>query len=143
MIMTAAVVAWTASTLALASPAAVVQKTTNDGVYSKAQADAAKAQFNKVCAECHPFSVAARKKPADLPLGGDPFIKNWNGRTVEELATLIALTMPNDGSAVVTEAEAINLVAYILQQNGFPAGAKPLARSTASAVLTPPKKAVR
>jgi mono/diheme cytochrome c family protein len=123
-----------------ASAHRAAQKTTNDGVYSKAQADGAKANYNKICADCHAFTVAAKKRPADLPLGDEPFLKKWNGRSLGELVTLIAMTMPNDGSAVVTDAEAVDLVAYILQQNGFPAGPAPLTKSSASAVMALPKK---
>ena len=120
--------------------AAPAQGTSNDGIYTKAQADGAKKQFDKICADCHPFTVAAKKKPKDLPLGDEPFFENWTGRPLAEMVTLIALTMPNDGSAVVTEAEALDLVAYILQQNGSPAGSRPLTKETASAVLARPKK---
>ena len=117
-----------------------VQKTTNDGVYTSAQADGARAQFAKICADCHPFSVAAKKKPTDVPLGDEPFFDNWTGRSLDELITTIALTMPNDGSAVVSDEDAANLTAYILQQNGFPAGAKPLGKESASAIVARPKK---
>jgi hypothetical protein len=116
------------------------QATSNDGIYTKAQADGAKKQFDKICADCHPFTVAAKKKPKDLPLGDEPFFEQWTGRQLTELVTLIALTMPNDGSAVVTEAEAVDLVAYILQQNGFAPGSKPLTKETSSATLARPKK---
>jgi hypothetical protein len=132
----AAVVGFSAIGPALASP----QATSNDGIYTKAQADGAKKQFDKICADCHPFTVAAKKKPKDLPLGDEPFFENWTGRPVAELVTLIALTMPNDGSAVVTDKEAVDLVAYILQQNGFPAGSRPLTKDTAAATLARPKK---
>ena len=115
-------------------------QTTNDGVYTKAQADGAKAQFTKICADCHPFTTAGKKKPNDVPLGDEPFFANWTGRSLDELITTIALTMPNDGSAVVTEKEAADLTAFILQQNGFPAGSKPLTKATASATVARPKK---
>ncbi|MCC7185868.1 MAG: hypothetical protein IT185_06490 [Acidobacteria bacterium] len=117
-----------------------LQKTTNDAVYSKAQADGAKAQFDKICAECHAFTVAAKKQAADLPLGDEPFFKKWEGKSLDELISIIVLTMPNDGSAIVSEAEALNLMAYVLQQNGFPAGAAPLTKETAATVLARPKK---
>jgi cytochrome c5 len=120
--------------------APAVQKTTNDRIYTKAQADGAKPQFDKLCASCHAFTVTAKKKPKDLPLGDEPFLEEWDGRALSELVTLIALTMPNDGSAVVSDAEAVNLVAYILQQNGFPAGPTPLTKESASAVVARPKK---
>lgn len=119
-----------------AEPAA--QKSTNDGVYSKAQADGAKAQFDKICAECHPFSDAEKKKPKDVPLGGETFFENWTGRSLGEIASTIALTMPNDGSAVVSDEEALNLVAFILQKNGFPAGAKKLDKAGEAAVIARP-----
>jgi polar amino acid transport system substrate-binding protein len=124
-----------------ATAAAGIQKpTTNDGVYTKAQADKAKAQFDKICADCHPFTVAGKKKPKDRPLGEEPFFEEWEGRPLSELIGIIHLTMPNDGSANLTEAEATDLTAYILQQNGYPEGKKPLAKATASAIIERPKK---
>jgi mono/diheme cytochrome c family protein len=115
-------------------------QTTNDGIYTKAQADGAKKQFDKICAECHAFTVAAKKKPKDLTLGDEPFFESWTGRPVVDLVNVIVLTMPNDGSAVVSETEAVDLVAYMLQQNGFPAGPKPLTKDTAKAVIARPEK---
>lgn len=129
--------------LACALAASIVvsagQKTTNDGIYSKAQADAAKPQFDKLCAECHAFTVAAKKQAKDLPLGDEPFLKKWEGRGLDELATVIVTTMPNDGSAIVSDEETLNLLAYILQQNGFAPGASPLTRESATAVVARPK----
>ena len=120
--------------------AALQKVTTNDGVYTKEQADGAKPQFDKICADCHPFTVAGKKKEKDLPLGEEPFFQSWEGRPLSEMISTIALTMPNDGSATVSDEEATNLVAYILQQNGYPAGSKPLTKETASAVFERPKK---
>ena len=141
----ASLLAWAAVvTLAAARPsgaaAAVVQQSTNDGVYSKAQADGAKAQFEKICAACHPFSEAEKKKPKDVPLGGETFFVNWTGRSVGEMVTTIAMTMPNDGSAVVSQEEALNLVAFILQKNGYPAGTKALDKAGEATTFDRPKK---
>ncbi len=135
------VVVWAAalSFTGTATQAAATQKTSNDGIYTNAQADGAKAQYDKICAGCHAFTVAAIKRPEDLPLGDEPFLKKWEGRTLSELITVIVMTMPNDGSAVVNDDEAVNLLAYMLQQNGFPAGAAPLTKETASALLARPK----
>jgi mono/diheme cytochrome c family protein len=140
------VLAFLASTLVLSTAVALratyatQPRTTNDGIYTKAQADGAKAQFDKICAECHAFTVAAKKKAEDLPLGDDPFFRNWEGKTIDELVSVIVLTMPNDGSAVVDEPEALNLMAFVLQQNGFPAGTAPLTKATATAVVARPKR---
>jgi cytochrome c5 len=127
---------------AVRAAGAVVQtkKTTNDGVYTKAQADGAKAQFDKICADCHSFTVATKKNAKDKPLGDDPFFEEWTGRPLSELVSLIHLTMPDDGSADVSEEEATNLVAYILQQNGFAPGSVPLSKESLTAVLERPLK---
>ncbi len=98
------------------------QKTTRDGVYTKAQAERAVAQYEKVCANCHdPAKVPSDKKPAP-PLVGDVFIDNWKDRPLGELLTVIRLTMPSDGSVTLTTEEAVNLTAFILQMNKFPDG---------------------
>lgn len=122
------------------APSYAEQKTTNDGIYSKAQADDAKPKFEKLCSDCHAFTVAAKKQEKDLPLGDEPFLKKWEGRSLDELLTVIVTTMPNDGSAVISDEEALNLLAYVLQQNGFAPGKAPLDKAGAAAVLARPKK---
>lgn len=102
------------------------QRTTKDGVYTKAQADKASETYAKVCAGCHdPAKVPEGKKPSP-PLVGDVFFDNWKDRTVGELMTTIRLTMPNDGSMTLTVEDAENLTAYILQLNKLPEGKEPL-----------------
>ena len=130
------------TTIALSSVSAQngAKATSNDGVFTKAQADRAGAQFTKMCADCHAFTGTQRKKPGDVVLGGPLFFKAWNGRTLDEMVTTIVMTMPSDGSGEVTEPEGLDLVAYILQQNGYPAGSKPLTKETASTVVLRPKK---
>ena len=131
-----------AATITLTSASAQngAKSTSNDGVFTKAQADRASAQFTKMCADCHAFDVAQRKKPGDVVLGGPLFLKAWNGRTLQEMVTTIVMTMPSDGSGEVTEPEGLDLVAYILQQNGYPAGSSPLTKDAAADVVVRPKK---
>jgi hypothetical protein len=130
------------TTIALSSVSAQngAKGTSNDGVFTKAQADRANAQFTKMCADCHAFAVDQRKKPGDVVLGGPVFLKAWDGRTLDEMVTTIVMTMPSDGSGEVTEPEGLDLVAYILQQNGYPAGPAPLTKETAAGVVVRPKK---
>jgi mono/diheme cytochrome c family protein len=102
------------------------QKTTKDGVYTKAQADKMAETYGKVCANCHdPAKVPEGKKPAPA-LVGDAFFDSWKDRTVGELMTTIRLTMPNDGSMTLTAEEAADVTAYILQMNKLPEGKEPL-----------------
>ncbi len=109
-----------------------VQKTTTDKIYSKDQAARGAKQYATVCANCHdPAKVAAGKKPAP-PLVGDAFLTKWDGRTLGELEDQIFTTMPNDGSATLTEDQTADLVAYILQANGMPDGPAALKYGAAS-----------
>ncbi len=105
-----------------AASAQDTQKTVHDKVYAKDQAERGAKQYATVCASCHdPAKVGPTKKPAPQ-LIGDKFLSTWDGRTVAELQDQILTSMPNDGSAVLTEEETSDLVAYILQANGFPDG---------------------
>ena len=98
------------------------QKTTKDKIYTKEQAARGEKQYATACATCHdPAKVPAGKKPGP-ELVGETFLTKWDGRTLGELQDQILTTMPNDGSAVLTEDQTADLVAYILQANKFPDG---------------------
>jgi cytochrome c5 len=137
ILLAAAALTWSVAAATAARPENAPQKSTNDGIYTKEQADGARPLFVKVCQSCHPFTVAAKKNPKDFPLGEAPFFDEWEGRPVKELINIIVLTMPNDGSAVLNDQEATDLVAYILQQNGFAAGKTPLTKATEAVVERP------
>jgi mono/diheme cytochrome c family protein len=112
--------------------AAASQKTTQDKVYAKDQAERGGKQYATVCASCHdPEKVPAGKKPSP-PLVGEKFLSKWDGRTLGELEDQIFTTMPNDGSATLTEDQTADLVAYILQANGMPDGSAALKYGAAS-----------
>lgn len=109
--------------------------TTRDKVYSKDQAARGQKQYDAVCASCHdPARLQEGKKPGP-PLVGDKFLDKWQDRTLGELLTTIATTMPNDGSAVLSDDDAADLVAYMLQANGFPDGPSALRPSDKEIVI--------
>jgi cytochrome c5 len=107
------------------------KSTVKDGVYSKAQAEAGKALYTKVCAKCHMFKTEPNEEaPA---LGGENFFKTWDGRSVYELATQIKTAMPPDGSVTLTDDDTANAIAFILQTNGFPDGGDKALKTDATA----------
>lgn len=109
--------------------------TTRDKVYSKEQAARGEKQYNAVCASCHdPARVPEGKKPGP-PLVGEKFLDKWQDRTLGELLTTIVTTMPNDGSAFLSDAESADVVAYLLQANGFPDGPSPFKPSDKEIVI--------
>jgi mono/diheme cytochrome c family protein len=99
-------------------------KTTKDKVYSKEQAARGATMFNKTCAPCHdPAKKTADKTPGPPLVGpSSMFVENWKDHALGEIFTTILTTMPNDGSVVLTENDTVDLVAHLLQANGYPEG---------------------
>ena len=59
-------------------------------------------------------------------LAGDIFMANWEGRTVGDLFDTTRNTMPMNQPDSLTAKQYVDLVAYLLQANGFPAGKEEL-----------------
>jgi quinoprotein glucose dehydrogenase len=90
-----------------------------DGVYTAAQAERGRLVVQNHCAECHGADLNGGEGPA---LVGSTFMVKWETHTVERLFHKIRDTMPSVGSTEVSENEKLDTVAFILQQNGYPAG---------------------
>jgi S-disulfanyl-L-cysteine oxidoreductase SoxD len=93
------------------------------GVYTEAQAERGRTVVQNHCSECHHDDLSGGEGPA---LVGPTFMLKWEMQSVEQLFHKIRDTMPEVGSSDVTDAQKLDTVAYILQQNGFPAGAAEL-----------------
>jgi mono/diheme cytochrome c family protein len=89
------------------------------GVYTAAQAERGRTAFENHCSECHHADLSGGEGPA---LIGSSFMVKWEMQSVERLFHKIRDTMPEAGSSQVSEADKLDIVAYILQQNGYPAG---------------------
>jgi hypothetical protein len=110
---------------ARAEQAAGSAKSTWNGVFSDAQAKTGLAAYTKACSECHGEDLGGDGfAPA---LKGPEFMNNWNGLTVGELYDRIRVSMPPSDPNSVPAQEKVDIVAFILKQNGFPAGATALA----------------
>jgi mono/diheme cytochrome c family protein len=95
--------------------------TTQDGVYSEAQASSGKNTYGEKCSSCHLESLegGVNESPA---LKGDEFVSHWDGKLLRALYSRILSTMPVNDPGTLSEPETLALVAYILKCNGFPAG---------------------
>jgi quinoprotein glucose dehydrogenase len=89
------------------------------GVFTAAQADRGKAIFNTTCLRCHGEDLAGNTAPA---LKGDRFQSSWGGDVVESLFTKVRDTMPPNFGTILDDQVKLDIVTYILQVNGFPAG---------------------
>ena len=87
-----------------------------EGIYATAQAERGRASFRDVCAECH-YSSEFRDQQ---------FQFKWGRRTVGDLYREIVRNMPEDDPGSLADQEYVDIVSYILQLNGFPAGSAEL-----------------
>lgn len=98
-------------------------ETLNDGVYTPAQAKSGEVVYRAKCGSCHLDSLAGgtNESPA---LKGDQFLSHWDGKTLRNFYSRIISTMPFNDPGSLSENDTLEVVAYILQVNGFPTGDK-------------------
>src|SRR5687767_5315981 len=104
--------------IALAS----AQQPSGSPTYTAAQAAAGRTAYEASCASCHVSDLGGRNEAPQL--AGADFMNVWRTQGVDALFGFIRSTMP-PGGARLTDEQYLNIVAYILQQNGAPAGALP------------------
>ncbi len=91
-----------------------------DGVYTEAQARRGAAVYQELCAPCHGIDLAGGEMAP--PLSGPAFMANWSDLTLNDLYDRIRLTMPPDRAGGLPRQDNIDIIAYLLQVNHFPAG---------------------
>ena len=90
-------------------------RTTRDRIYTVAQADRGKQAYIRACAECHALGV----------YGGNT-LKSWEGGSLHDFYEWIATTMPKGNPGSLKRRQYADVVAYILNLNGMPAGEQEL-----------------
>ena len=105
-------------------------KTVADGVYSDDQATRGAASYDTSCSGCHRPDLGGANGPA---LIGERFARIFAGKDLKTLYTKIATTMPRGAPGSLGDAVYLDIVAHVLRENGFPAGAGEL---TAEALST-------
>lgn len=101
--------------------AAQTRKSVWDGVFTAEQAARGKTSFAANCAVCHGADLAALNRP---PLKGERFLTHWMEGSLDALFGHVKAMPP--GRANLGEAVYIDLLAFLLEANAFPAGAREL-----------------
>ena len=98
----------------------------NAGVFTADQAKKGAALYADKCSPCHGEDLGGQAGiiPA---LTGDPWLMNWNGKTVGDLYDKIFMTMPALEPGSLKPEEAAALVANILNVEKYPAGTTEIA----------------
>jgi S-disulfanyl-L-cysteine oxidoreductase SoxD len=117
-----------AVTSALRAQAPAAEPRIWQGVYTAAQAERGKETYTSTCLRCHGADLMGVTAPA---LSGDRFFASWGGEPIDRLFVKIRDTMPPTFStSAIDDKTKLEIVTYILQTNGFPAGTAELAVGT-------------
>lgn len=95
----------------------------SEGWYSTQQAEQGATLFKQKCAVCHGANLQGGAGPT---LVGTQFFLRYKGKPLSVLWSTIHTEMPLTAPSTLTAPESLALVAFILQKNGFPAGASPI-----------------
>ncbi len=87
-------------------------RTTLSGIYTEAQVGRGEETYYNICISCHPKGTYA----------GPSFKTNWGGRPLSDLFDWVLYKMPKNDPGTLTPEQSVDVIAYILKQNGMPAG---------------------
>lgn len=95
-----------------------------DGVYTAAQAASGDRVYMQHCVACHGADLqGSGQAPA---LVGGQFVSDFDAQTLGDLFHILRTSMPMNAPGSLSPAAYANVLAYLLQANGFPAGKRAL-----------------
>jgi mono/diheme cytochrome c family protein len=103
--------------------ATIQERTVADGVYTDAQAGRGAVAYDVACSGCHRPDLSGGTGPA---LKEQRFARIYAGKDLKALYTKIATTMPRPTPASLADGVYLDIVAHVLKENGFKAGAHEL-----------------
>jgi mono/diheme cytochrome c family protein len=97
-----------------------------EGIYSPEQAARGEAQYVERCAACHGATLNGTGEAPGL--SGGEFVSHYDQLTVADLFDRVRTTMPQNDPGTLSRDQYVEVVAFLLKSNGFPAGTAPLDR---------------
>ena len=104
-------------------------RTVWDGVYTVDQARRGAEAYERSCAECHGADLGGGDMAPSL--AGVEFVYNWHGFSARDLFERLRVSMPPAQPNSVSRQEKADILAFILEVNGMPAGDTELAARAA------------
>lgn len=96
-----------------------------DGIFTDAQVERGRAAYREHCAECHGEELRGGEMAPGLT--GVAFRFRWRGLKVADIFESIESTMPPEEPETLGDRAYIDIVAFLLSANGYPAGDRELA----------------
>jgi mono/diheme cytochrome c family protein len=104
------------------------------GVFSEAQAKRGNDVYQASCSGCHGTDLHATD-PEAVDLTGPAIRTKWNGKTLQDRFETIRDTMPPGNANTLGDKTYMDILAFILQSNEFPAGNQELVPEMATAIV--------
>jgi S-disulfanyl-L-cysteine oxidoreductase SoxD len=109
-----------------AQTAASAPRSVRDGVFTAEQVRRGQIAYTGPCDRCHGYKLDGASDDPDMlpapPVAGPKFLRKWNGRTLAALFDYLRATMPANNPGYLSDAEVVDIVAYMLAVSGMPAG---------------------
>ena len=96
-----------------------------DGVFSEAQVRRGKQAYQASCAACHGDNLVA-VDPESPSLTGPRFKVAWVGKTIAEPFEVTRKTMPPTSPGSLDNQTNVDILAFVLEFNGYPTGPQEL-----------------
>jgi len=103
-------------------------------MYTAAQAQSGAALYATNCAVCHGAQLQGVVGPS---LKGPNFASAKSNFAVGDIFVIVANNMPASAPGTLPADTYVNVMAYLLQQNGYPAGSQALTYTSAAASNVP------
>ncbi len=101
-----------------------------DALFTSAQAIAGKAAYQQNCASCHGANVDDGNTAP--PLRGAAFLGKYGRKPAADLFTYVSTKMPPGNPGSLGGMEYAQIIAYVLQQNGFATGRREFSSDSAA-----------
>ncbi|MSR35818.1 MAG: cytochrome c [Gemmatimonadetes bacterium] len=103
-------------------------RTTLDGVFTNEQADAGAKTYEAICSKCHGTGTGPAFK-------GGSFLTKWSNQSLYRLWEYMSTRMPYGAPGTLTTEQYLGMLAWILRENGYPAGTTPLPNAELNGIL--------
>jgi mono/diheme cytochrome c family protein len=103
-------VAFATLLLVAGTPASADPRTTNDGVYTEAQAETGEVLYSQHCLLCHDKKYFR------------PVLKRWEGQPIGVMFTVMSTSMPESNPGFLSLEEYTDILAYILSLSRYEPG---------------------
>jgi S-disulfanyl-L-cysteine oxidoreductase SoxD len=104
-----------------------VRQTVWDGIYAAEQAARGEQSYKERCARCHGAQLEGTQGNG---LVGSDFMNRWREDSMASLYEFVSRNMPpaqrGAGRPLISTPTYLDIIAYVLSQNQFPAGPNPL-----------------